>query len=112
MICISIAQESRGFTLVDMFNAGPQCDLLEVRLLKLVTRLEGLLKDCVREKVANLQPNQGLAAPSGRRVDLRFQAVERSVVQLKQSPSPYINRIYQYGNKVLNALVSERKQAE
>jgi 3-dehydroquinate dehydratase/shikimate dehydrogenase len=35
MICISIAQESRRFTLVDMFNAGPQCDLLEVRLDRL-----------------------------------------------------------------------------
>jgi 3-dehydroquinate dehydratase/shikimate dehydrogenase len=32
MICISIAQESPQFALVDMFNAGPQCDLLEVRL--------------------------------------------------------------------------------
>jgi 3-dehydroquinate dehydratase/shikimate dehydrogenase len=32
MICISIAQESRRFALVDMFNAGPQADLLEVRL--------------------------------------------------------------------------------
>src|SRR5262245_42304837 len=32
MICISIAQESRRFALVDMLNAGPQCDLLEVRL--------------------------------------------------------------------------------
>lgn len=32
MICISIAQESRRFALVDMHNAAPQCDLLEVRL--------------------------------------------------------------------------------
>src|SRR5215831_905693 len=32
MICISISQESRRFALVDMHNAGPQCDLLEVRL--------------------------------------------------------------------------------
>src|SRR5437588_4103933 len=32
MICISIAQESRRFALVDMLNAAPQCDLLEVRL--------------------------------------------------------------------------------
>jgi 3-dehydroquinate dehydratase/shikimate dehydrogenase len=32
MICISIAQESRRFALVDMVNAAPQCDLLEVRL--------------------------------------------------------------------------------
>jgi 3-dehydroquinate dehydratase/shikimate dehydrogenase len=32
MICISISQESPQFALVDMFNAGPQCDLLEVRL--------------------------------------------------------------------------------
>jgi 3-dehydroquinate dehydratase/shikimate dehydrogenase len=32
MICISIAQESRRFALADMVNAGPQCDLLEVRL--------------------------------------------------------------------------------
>jgi 3-dehydroquinate dehydratase/shikimate dehydrogenase len=32
MICISIAEESRRFALVDMLNAGAQCDLLEVRL--------------------------------------------------------------------------------
>ncbi len=32
MICISIAQESRRLALVDMHNAAPQCDLLEVRL--------------------------------------------------------------------------------
>ncbi len=32
MICISISQESRRFALVDMHNAGPQCDLLEVRM--------------------------------------------------------------------------------
>jgi 3-dehydroquinate dehydratase / shikimate dehydrogenase len=32
MICISISQASRVYTLIDMFNAAPQCDLLEVRL--------------------------------------------------------------------------------
>ena len=32
MICITINQESRRFALVDMLNAGRQCDLLEVRL--------------------------------------------------------------------------------
>jgi 3-dehydroquinate dehydratase/shikimate dehydrogenase len=32
MICISINQESRRFALVDMLNAAPQCDLLELRL--------------------------------------------------------------------------------
>jgi 3-dehydroquinate dehydratase/shikimate dehydrogenase len=32
MICISIAQESRRMALVDMLNAGPQCDLIELRL--------------------------------------------------------------------------------
>jgi 3-dehydroquinate dehydratase/shikimate dehydrogenase len=32
MICISIAQESRRFALVDMLNAAKQCDLIEVRL--------------------------------------------------------------------------------
>jgi 3-dehydroquinate dehydratase/shikimate dehydrogenase len=32
MICISIAEVSRRFALADMLNAGPQCDLLEVRL--------------------------------------------------------------------------------
>jgi len=32
MICISIAQKSRRLALVDMFNAAPQCDLIEVRL--------------------------------------------------------------------------------
>jgi 3-dehydroquinate dehydratase/shikimate dehydrogenase len=32
MICISIAQKSRRFALVDLFNAAPQCDLVEVRL--------------------------------------------------------------------------------
>src|SRR5262249_38285484 len=32
MICISIAQKSRRFALVDMSNAAPRCDLVEVRL--------------------------------------------------------------------------------
>lgn len=32
MICISIAQESRRFALVDMHNAAGQCDLIELRL--------------------------------------------------------------------------------
>ena len=32
MICISIAQESRRFALVDMHNAARQCDLIELRL--------------------------------------------------------------------------------
>jgi 3-dehydroquinate dehydratase/shikimate dehydrogenase len=32
MICISIAQASRRLVLVDLLNAAPQCDLLEVRL--------------------------------------------------------------------------------
>jgi 3-dehydroquinate dehydratase/shikimate dehydrogenase len=32
MMCISIAQKSPRFALVDMFNAAPQCDLVEVRL--------------------------------------------------------------------------------
>ena len=32
MICISIANKSRRFALVDLFNAAPQCDLVEVRL--------------------------------------------------------------------------------
>jgi 3-dehydroquinate dehydratase / shikimate dehydrogenase len=32
MICISINQESRRFALVDMLNAAPQCDLVEIRL--------------------------------------------------------------------------------
>lgn len=32
MICISIAQGSRRLALVDMLNAAPQCDLIELRL--------------------------------------------------------------------------------
>lgn len=32
MICISIAQESRRLALVDIYNAAPQCDLMEIRL--------------------------------------------------------------------------------
>lgn len=32
MICISIAQESRRLAMVDMLNAAPQCDLIELRL--------------------------------------------------------------------------------
>jgi 3-dehydroquinate dehydratase/shikimate dehydrogenase len=32
MICISIAQESRRFALVDMLNAAGQCDMVELRL--------------------------------------------------------------------------------
>lgn len=32
MICVSIAQQSQRFALVDMLNAGPRCDLIEIRL--------------------------------------------------------------------------------
>ncbi len=32
MICISINQESRRLAQVDLLNAGPQCDLVEIRL--------------------------------------------------------------------------------
>lgn len=32
MICVSIAQQSHRFALVDMINAAGQCDLIEVRL--------------------------------------------------------------------------------
>lgn len=32
MLCVSINQESRRLALVDMLNAGRQCDLLEIRL--------------------------------------------------------------------------------
>src|SRR5205814_3423573 len=32
MICITISQESRKLALVDLYNAAPQGDLLEVRL--------------------------------------------------------------------------------
>src|SRR5437016_5432451 len=32
MLCISIAQESRRFALVDMHNSAQQCDLLELQL--------------------------------------------------------------------------------
>src|SRR5438128_943229 len=35
MICISIANASHRWALVDMHNAAPQCDLLELRLDRL-----------------------------------------------------------------------------
>ncbi|HMP03615.1 MAG TPA: type I 3-dehydroquinate dehydratase [Gemmatales bacterium] len=35
MICVSVLQESRKLSLVDMLNAAPQCDLIELRLDKL-----------------------------------------------------------------------------
>src|ERR1035441_2998994 len=81
---------------------------LEIRLPELVTRLECLLKDRVGEKVSNLQAHQGLAAPGGGRVHLRFQAGERSVVHLKQSPSLDVNRINQYGHVLLNGRSAPR----
>ncbi len=34
MICVSIAQTSRTFAKVDILNAGPLCDLIELRLDK------------------------------------------------------------------------------
>lgn len=34
MICVSVLQESRRLALVDMLNAAPQCDLIELRLDK------------------------------------------------------------------------------
>jgi len=42
-----------------------------------------VFEDGVGEKVADLEPHQGLAAARRRRVHLRFQTGERSVIQLK-----------------------------
>ena len=35
MICISITNSSNRFAVVDMYNAAPQCDLMEIRLDRL-----------------------------------------------------------------------------
>ena len=35
MICISITAPSNRFAVVDMYNAAPQCDLMELRLDRL-----------------------------------------------------------------------------
>ena len=74
--------ESKGFKALLVQKVGTisiaveiRClDHLKVRLLELVTGLEGLVKDGAGEEVAHLQADQGLAAAGGGRVHLRFQA--------------------------------------
>src|ERR1035441_11130348 len=84
---------------------------MEIRLPELFTSLECLLKDRVRENVANLQAHKGLAAPSGGRVHLHFQAGERGVINLKQSLSLDVNRINQYGHELLNGRSAPKANA-
>ena len=60
MICISIAARSHRFGIVDMYNAAPQCDLMELRLDKLerspqvnlflATRQKPVLVSCRRRE--------------------------------------------------------------
>lgn len=50
MICISIAATAHRWAIVDMYNASPQCDLLELRLDKLKRTPEVGLLLAAREK--------------------------------------------------------------
>ena len=69
---------------------------------RILNNLEGLLKDSAGEKVANLQAHQRLAATSSGRAHLPVQAGVRRVVQLEQSLFLNINRVNQYGHKLLS----------
>src|ERR1017187_1534911 len=76
-------------------------DHAQVRLLEPVTGLAGLVKDGAVEKVAHLQADQGLAAPGGRGGNLRFQAHEWRVFQLKKHFALYVDGIDQCGHDLL-----------
>jgi hypothetical protein len=66
---------------------------MKIGLLELLACLESLLKDRVREKIANLQAHQGLTATGSRRIHFRFQARVRNVVQFEQGSAFDVDRI-------------------
>src|SRR5216684_3760876 len=70
---------------------------LQIRLLELLTRLEGFIHHCAGEKVAHLQTHQGLPATGGRRAYLCIHAVERNVFKLEDGLALYVNCINEGG---------------
>ena len=66
---------------------------LQIRLLELLTRLEGLIQHGTREQVANFQAHQGLPATSSWSAYRCIHAVKRSVFKLKDGPALYVYRI-------------------
>lgn len=55
MICVSIAQESQTLALVDMYNAAPRCDLIEIRLDQFIKSpdIKALLKACPKPAIVS-----------------------------------------------------------
>jgi 3-dehydroquinate dehydratase/shikimate dehydrogenase len=60
MICLSIAQQSQRFALVDMLNAGPRCDLIEIRLdrFQKPPEINVLLKACPKPAIVSCRRRQ------------------------------------------------------
>src|ERR1700760_3991498 len=71
---------------------------LQVRLLKLVSGLEGLVEDRAFQHIAHPQPHHHLPATRRRRRYLRLHAVIGSVFKLKRHLPLHINRINQCGH--------------
>ena len=59
-------------------------DLLEIGLLELLTGLEGLFKDSIRQQITHLDAYERLTAAGGGRVYVDIHAIERCVFVLKQ----------------------------
>ena len=53
MICVTIAQTSHSFAFVDMLNAGPQCDLIEIRLDRFIKspNVKELIEACPKPSI-------------------------------------------------------------
>lgn len=60
MICVSIAQESHRFALVDMLNAGRRCDLIEIRLdrFQKPPDVKALLEACPKPAIVSCRRRQ------------------------------------------------------
>lgn len=55
MICVSIAQQSHRLALVDLLNAGPRCDLIELRLDRFdkAPEIKSLLEHCPKPAIVS-----------------------------------------------------------
>src|SRR5437879_4245813 len=84
---------------------------LQIRLLELLTRLEGFIRHCAREKVAHLQTHQGLPATGGRRVYLCIHAGERSVFILEDGFALYVNCINECRHLYAGTLASHDRRS-
>jgi hypothetical protein len=71
---------------------------IEVGLLEFLTRLEGLVEDRLRDQVAHLQADQGLAAARRGLRHLDVQAVIRRILELEVHLPLDLDRFQQSGH--------------